>query len=207
LHPLLVEYESLPLDYNQIIQIIQIHNVYIATASIHGIVLIDQHAAHERILFEKFQNAFIKEKEKADPFQLTKPILIELSAYEAEILHESLLSLEDIGFRLNPFHKTTWNITHVPSVFKDRDIKNLLIEYIRTSNQGIPYSIDAESKKMLAFLSCKSAVKAGDPLTFEQMKDILLELEKIPHAVTCPHGRPVKWDISVTELHKLFKRS
>lgn len=188
-------------------QYLQIHNLYIVTTSKHGVMVVDQHAAHERILYEKYQQQFLIEKKHSVSQPLAKQVLLELSGSESTLVEELQPQFLSLGFRIEPFHGFTWKVSHVPEVFLDRDCRQLIMEMITTVSQRsyLPL-IDSQSKKMLAFLSCKSAVKSGDPLTQEQMRDILFELEKIPGAATCPHGRPVQWEISLTELNKLFKR-
>ncbi len=195
------------LTHLDIHEVSQIHNLYIITATSTGMLIIDQHAAHERILYEKFIQQFINQKDKRLSVSVDHPVLINLSIDIALILEERMPDLENLGFQIEPFSGNTFNVTQIPVIFQNRNIPFLLGEYLQNfATENFINTIDSGSKKLLAYLACKSAVKSGDPLTEQQMKDIILELEKIPEALTCPHGRPLKIHFSVDELAKMFKR-
>lgn len=187
--------------------VFQIHNVYILTTTLDGFLLIDQHAAHERILYDQFTQQFLKEKERKISVPLSYPIVFSLSHSESLLLEEYLEDLEKIGFTIENFSNDTYTIKNIPLIFKDRNVKKLIIQLLSDFNKEIfTSSVDSQSKKLLAYLACRSAVKSGDPLTQQQMIDIIKELDKNPEAITCPHGRPLKVYVSLTELHKMFKR-
>lgn len=187
--------------------IVQIHTVYILATTEHGFLLIDQHAAHERILYEKFLTQFINEAKKGLSDPLEQPLLLHLSPSEGILLEENLEDLERIGFHIENFSGNTYNITNIPRIFKNRNLEKTIPQLLtELQNESFSRLVDSKSKKLLAYLSCRSAVQSGDPLTEQQMVDIIKELENIPEAITCPHGRPVKIAISLTELHKMFKR-
>lgn len=194
---------SIPLEE----RILQIHNLYLVSEENENLVLIDQHAAHERILYEKFLQELLSEKMKNASIPLKKPLLLSISAVEIPVFEELIPELTRLGFGIEPFSGTTYRILKVPSSLENRNITAFILEMISTkNNREFTQEIDSQSKKLLAYLACKSAVKSGDPLTLSQQKEIIKELRNIPHAATCPHGRPLKIEISFTELAKLFKR-
>lgn len=183
-------------------EIQQIHNLYLLTPTKQGLLIIDQHAAHERILYQEFLKAFEKEKQKTEVFKLPKPETIDLSMTEQEALEEQKKELKKIGFSFNSNKLTT-----VPKLFKDWDYQNLITEMIEDilEEKNIA-DIGTQSNKMLAYLACRSAVKAGDPLTKDQIKRLLEQLEKTENNATCPHGRPVRVAVNLQDLNRMFKR-
>ncbi|HET9947238.1 MAG TPA: DNA mismatch repair endonuclease MutL [Patescibacteria group bacterium] len=183
-------------------QLLQIHKLYIAAQTDTGMLVIDQHAAHERVLFEKLKKQFLLEKEMKKVYVLSSPVGLSLSKTEQQLFKEYVPFLNDIGFG---FQKN--NIIHVPFLFADRSPKEFLLQLFERLEQGLPLdSLDAVSEEMLAFLACRAAVKAGDSLTQEQMHEILEKLETTDNNSTCPHGRPTKMFISLSQLHQMFKR-
>lgn len=187
--------------------LLQIHNLYIVAQTNEGMTIIDQHAAHERILYEQFYAQFVKQQHEKEIQQLEEPILFECTNQESILLNTYIDQLTMMGFEIDEFHTNTFKISTIPRLFEGRNTKALLQELLQEFTQDLfAPSIDTGSKKLISYLSCRSAVKSGDPLTLEQMKMIVSELQKIPHAVTCPHGRPLRYIVSLTELHKIFKR-
>lgn len=186
---------------------IQIDNTYILTLTKEGIELTDQHAAHERILFTEFTRAFINEKEKIKKFELPKPVNLQLSVLEKQILDEYESLFIDIGFSLNHFQGDSFVIHAAPLLFKGRNIEKIIRDMLEDLSDKESFSsIDLRSQRMITFLSCRAAVKAGDKLSIKQMRDLVHTLEKTENNTTCPHGRPTKIEISLEELHKSFKR-
>lgn len=188
---------------DQKVTFLQFHKLYIIVSSKSDLFIVDQHAAHERILFEKLKTEFITQKENAASHKLMKSVALSLTAAQSILLTEYTQLLTNMGFK---FSETA--ITHVPSLFHDRDPAALVIQCLDDleSDEKLR-SIDKASEEMLAFLACRAAVKAGDELTEEQMKTILLDLEKTPHNATCPHGRPTRIRTSIDELNTMFKRT
>ena len=186
--------------------LIQTHRLFVITQSTTGLLIIDQHAAHERILFEKYKNLLAKNKSQKKVL-LKTPIILELSLAESQVLTEYTELFEKLGYGIEHFHDFTYQIRSVPEFLGDFDHKQLISSYLSDlEERGIVTSISDQEQTMLAFLACKSAVKAGDNLTHEQMKDLVTQLEKSENNETCPHGRPTKILISLGELYTLFKR-
>jgi DNA mismatch repair protein MutL len=187
---------------------IQLHQTYLLAPTRDGLLLVDQHAAHERILYEQFVKAFDKEKKHKQSRELNKPQTIQFSLTEAQILEEHASLFADLGFVIEPFQGTSFNVRAVPTVFTGRNIEKILKDMIADLSQesGIK-TIDTSTQRMLKFLACRAAVKAGDPLTQTQIKQILKNLEATPNNTNCPHGRPTQIAVTLGELQRMFKRS
>lgn len=185
---------------------LQLHNVYLVTQTRFGVALIDQHAAHERILYEQFLEGFQKEKNESPQYHLQKPIILELSLTESELLEEHQLFFEKIGFEISEFKNNTFRVDTIPLLFQDRNPKELITELLADLEQEKRSDVDTMSKKIVAFLACRAAVKAGESLTKKQAKDLLEKLAKTNNNATCPHGRPTKIIIDIDQFHRMFKR-
>ena len=216
-----LEKEKLHIEENT--SITQLHNLYIIAPTKNAVVITDQHAAHERILFEKLKKEFLNQQEKGLSKLLNKPVQLTLSLTEQTIFQEYIQIFESLGFRFyssreeqhndsrNQFSKDSNNImqiTHIPQLFQDRDPETFIIDYLEQLSEEKPLTdIDKTSEEMLAFLACRAAVKAGDSLNEKDMKHIILELEQSPHNTTCPHGRPTQVIFPLQEINTLFKRT
>ena len=186
---------------------IQLLNLYVVTQTDKGIVLIDQHAAHERILYEQFKQAFKKNILK-EIITLTPPKEIELSLSEVEILKEHTDIFKGYGFDIQHRDSTLCAINTIPELLRDRDLDTLIRELIADiAESGLPKAIDEQSDKMLTYLACRGAIKRGDPLTPKQCKDLINELHKTPNSYSCPHGRPTRVELPVSHINRLFKRT
>jgi DNA mismatch repair protein MutL len=180
----------------------QFHRLYIIVTTKSSLHIYDQHAAHERVLFEKLKNEFLIQKRRKTPLALSKPIKLAFTPKEKLLLKEHADVFENIGYVFNETH-----ITHVPVLFQDRDPYELITRILGDlEHMQTPKEIDVISEEMLAFLACRAAVKAGDQLSEAQMKEIVEELETTPNNSTCPHGRPTQIVMHVHELDSLFKR-
>lgn len=187
--------------------ILQVHNLYLVTQTYNGFLFIDQHAAHERILYEKYIKSFQKQTAKIRLFSLKKPLVLNLSPIEMNVFIEAKEMFTKLGFMIEEFGKTTVRVLSVPSFFRDHNIKNLIYELINDLSQGKKKQIDKQSQVMLGYLACRGAIKAGDKLTKKQCKELLKELEKTPNNQTCPHGRPTKVEVPLRNIHREFKRT
>jgi len=180
----------------------QFHALYIVVTTKQSIRIYDQHAAHERILYEKLKDEFLKQKEKRTMYELQKPIVLSLTQTENIALQEYTSFFTGMGFRFQDM-----TVTHVPVLFQDRD-PNILIQMILEKLEETHHAptIDAISEEMLAFLACRAAVMAGDVLSQETMKKIITDLESTLNNATCPHGRPTQISVHINELNGVFKR-
>lgn len=186
--------------------IVQLHNVYLLAQTYNGILFVDQHAAHERILYEKYNLAFSKQKSSPKKISLPEAMVITTSPQDLEIILTNKTLFDKIGFTVEEFGNDAIQITHISEFFKDHNLKKLLMEMIEDLRNGELKQVDLQSQTMLAYLACRGAIKAGDKLTKIQCKELLEQLEKTPNNYTCPHGRPTKVEIPLRNIHKFFKR-
>ncbi len=188
-------------------EIAQVHNLYLVTATEKGLLLIDQHAAHERILFEQFKEAFEQAKTAMPICEFSQPLLFEVSQGDAIALQEQIPTFQKIGFDIEFFGKNTFTLRAVPEIFKERDHAALIQEVLSDLKLGKGTGkIDRKTEKTLSYLACRSAIKAGDALTQEERKKLVAKLISSPSSYTCPHGRPTHIEVSMNDLDKMFKR-
>jgi DNA mismatch repair protein MutL len=180
----------------------QIHNLYITIETKQGLLMIDQHAAHERILFEQFKNEFLSQKSKNH--KLVKPIKLKLTTQEILLIEENKIELSKIGLI---FNESLTEMIEIPKIFDDRNINEILKELLENlEHKNYVKEIDSVSLKIIQFLACKNAIKAGDKLEKEEAIKLIKKLEQTENNYTCPHGRPTKYIFALKELNKLFKR-
>jgi DNA mismatch repair protein MutL len=188
-------------------EISQIHNLYLVVETAQGLMMIDQHAAHEAVLFENLKQKYLEKKHDNQTVQLPQAIFIELSVSEMQVLQEFEDYFINLGFIIEEFGSNTIKISGVPAFFESFDMRALFAEILADFvNQDFPKEIDERSLKMLAYLACRSAIKSGETLTLDQRKKLIDSLEEHHFTYTCPHGRPVKIEFSLRELDTLFKR-
>ncbi len=121
---------------------------------------------------------------------------------------EHLNALTKLGFEIEEFRENSYRIDAVPELFKDRDIRILILELLETlSTENKQNTIDHLSDVMISFLACRSAVMAGEQLTQQEARKLISELEKTENNATCPHGRPTKIEVSVEDMNRMFKRT
>lgn len=188
-------------------EILQIHNLYLLAETRSGMLLIDQHAAHERILYEQFRDAFMNTRAEPDVYTLPEAIVCELPAHTHIVLEEHITTLAALGFTIESFGQQSCKVRAVPHMFKGRDIATLVRELIESLASDIPdIALDTITDRTIAFLACRSAIKGGDYLAPHERKNLLEKLATCTSSYTCPHGRPTHIEISKGELHKMFKR-
>ena len=181
----------------------QVHNKYILSQISSGIAIIDQHVAHERILFEEALEDMDKHRGAAQ--QLLFPQNQEFSADDHSTLLEMLPMLNDMGFQLREFGPRTILVEAVPAGMRtggESTILKEMIDYYR-ENKTFDYS---PAKRVAASYACKAAVKAGDPLNEEEMRVLVDQLFATGNPFYCPHGRPIIINLSIEELDKRFER-
>lgn len=181
----------------------QVHNKYILSQIKTGLILIDQHVAHERILYEKALENMDKRKPSSQ--QLLFPQIVELSAEDYALLLEMLPFMEQIGFVIKAFGKNTVVVEGVPSGVKISDDEKILLDILDEYKRGKKENFDIRDNVAKSF-ACHSAIRAGDPLTLEAMNTLIDQLFSTKAPYFCPHGRPVIINLSLDELDRRFRR-
>jgi DNA mismatch repair protein MutL len=184
----------------------QLGKLYIICASKRGMTLIDQHAAHERINYEKLKNAY--GRRGIERQELLIPLMIELSPYEAKLLGKYKEGIEPFGIKIEEFGEGSFLIRSIPAILKNADLGKLLKDMIgEIADLGEEKSLEEYIDHVIATMACHSSVRGSEELSRDKMKALLEELDctEFPHS--CPHGRPVAREITFEELERMFKRS
>ncbi len=188
-------------------EVMQIDNTYLLTATPPGLMIIDQHAAHERILYQQFLTTFRTQQLQQATSVLDPAMVIECSAIEAQLLREHLPTLAKIGFEVEPFGEHSFKISQVPLLYVGHNLQQLFAELLEDfAGDGHPVSLDSVSQRTIAYLACRSAVKAGDYLSQHQRQALITQLATTEQRFTCPHGRPTTMIFTISDLEKMFRR-
>ena len=181
----------------------QLKNTYILAQGPEGLVVIDQHAAHERILYEALRSR----GEMASRQPLLFPRVIEVSPAQVDWVRENLSTLAQAGLELSPFGGASFLLTAVPAMLTQTDPEAMVAEAVEALSP-LKSGADPQEVKEQArlFLACRSAIKAGAVLQIEEIKALLGQLDEIPVSATCPHGRPLWRLIPYGELRQSFRR-
>ena len=186
---------------------LQVAKKFIVTVAKDGVLIVDQHAAHESILYEQFLEEFLSQKQKGAVFELRKPVVVNLSLSQADLLGENLGFLGDLGLEIEECGQNSFRVRSVPKMLRDREVTDLVVELLADLKMtGKVKDVDERSKRTIEFLACRGAIKAGEKLTAKEMKNLLEKLLKTEGLYTCPHGRPVMIKITLRELDRMFKR-
>ena len=167
--------------------------------------IIDQHAAHERIMYEKIKKNFYSEGEKDSQLMLL-PDIINLTHKEMDIAKENIPVFEKAGFMSEQFGENTIKLTWVPNICIDLDTKKLVIETLDEINTVARTAKQEIEEKFIATLACKSAVKANMVLTKDEVDNLMKQLLVLPNPFTCPHGRPTAIHLTKNDIEKKFSR-
>jgi len=182
---------------------LQIDKNYIVTSINNELTIIDQHAAHERILFEK-----LKSNGSNDASQkLLVAETIELTPHEASVLEVNLKFLGALGFEIEAFGKNTYIIRSIPDIISRENIKQIISDIISefiSLDRSVEFDVIVDRVKKL--IACHGAVKMGDILNENEVRSLIEEMGKTPNSTTCPHGRPTVKTIDKKELEKMFGR-
>jgi DNA mismatch repair protein MutL len=176
---------------------------YILAQSPDGLVLIDQHAAHERVLYE----ALKARKQDAAQQTLLFPRVVEVNPNQADWVRDNLEALAQAGLTLEPFGGASFIITAVPACLAQADLEAVVAEAVDTLAPVKGYSQpQAVREQALQIMACRGAVKAGENLAPEAIRALLIQLDEIPVASHCPHGRPLWRLMSYHDIRQSFRR-
>ena len=183
----------------------QFRNTFIIAADDDGLVIIDQHVAHERVLFERILERLTRSA--LDSQRLLVPMVLDLPGAGHETLLARGEALARFGFEIEDFGGASVRIMAVPAILDQSDIDRTL-RALADDLEGLDRGLVAEQavKQIAATMACHAAVRAHDPLTTEKMTHILEELRATAYSTVCPHGRPVMFRLSRRELERRFER-
>ena len=184
----------------------QFRQTYILISNDQGLSVVDQHAAHERVLYEKFKKRF----NEVVTVNLMFPVVVMLAAADLELLKPHLSLLKQHGLNTDVFGNDQIIIHSTPTYLKQVKLDELIRELIGWIKDHLELDSELFFKKINeqvhAQMACKAAVKAGDILASAQMYELLDDLYQTDNCLTCPHGRPVMWSFNIAEIEKKFKR-
>ena len=178
-------------------------NTYLMYEYRDTVYIIDQHAAHERILFDKLKNKLKRRKIVKQPLLL--PYDFHVNALEFQFMEKNFNVIQDLGFTILHHGLNTYRITEVPADLKDIKINEFFDEVLAQIGSYDEITLEEMLKDKLASTACKHAIKGGEILTEQEVK-YLIKLMDGNVALKCPHGRPVCVSLSKTEIEKMFKR-
>ncbi len=183
----------------------QIRNSFILAVNEDGLWIIDQHVAHERVLFERVLRQ--RAAQQAESQRMLMPLLIELTPAQQAVFSEIATELAHNGFEAEPFGSRSIAVKVAPAGIDASQIEHMLneiLEQLTREDQAI--NLEAVRTRIAASIACHAAIKVNMPLEQKKMEWLLAELAKTEHPMSCPHGRPVVLRYTMTEIQRAFKR-
>ena len=180
-------------------------STYIIIEINNELYIIDQHAAHERIMYEKIKANYYSDENKDSQLMLL-PDIINLSHKDMQIAKDNMEIFEKAGFVLEEFGENTIKLSGVPTVCLDLDTKELFLETLDEINTVARTAKQEIEEKFIATVACKAAVKANMALTREVVENLMKQLLVLPNPFTCPHGRPTAIRMTKNDIEKKFSR-
>jgi DNA mismatch repair protein MutL len=182
----------------------QVNKTFIICDSPNGLAIIDQHAAQERVNYEKFLEKYSSNSIKTQ--KLVTPKVLELTPLQFFAVKNNKAFLKKLGYDFQEFGENSIKLNSIPEIF-GRLRSVLFIDILNEIIKEKATLIDLEIEKRIIRFSCRASVKAGDELTLPQIKELILELKNCKNPYTCPHGRPTIINLSIADLEKKFKRT
>ena len=183
----------------------QFHKTYIMSETNEGIVIIDQHAAHERLVYEKLKKDFFEKKIKTQILLI--PVVIDVDSSIIENLEKKLQLVSEYGVKIEIFGKTSVIVRELPHILANCNVKKLvidLIEEVLETNDS--KSVENEINKICSRMACHGSIRAGRDLQVDEMNDLLRKMESTPFSGQCNHGRPTYVELKIGDIEKLFGR-
>ncbi|MEG1363559.1 MAG: hypothetical protein RSC92_03930 [Clostridia bacterium] len=182
-----------------------IFNTYCIIELDNKIYIIDRHAAHERLLFEKIKKCYYSEDK--DTQLLAIPVIVELKKNEMDLVYENIHMFEDLGYELESFDDKSYKISGIPNDMNlNINIKEIFLDLVDELQSDTKTLRQEKEKRFLYTIACKAAVKANMKLTIEEDIALITDMMNLVNPFTCPHGRPIAYEISKYEIEKNVSR-
>jgi DNA mismatch repair protein MutL len=181
----------------------QFNKTYLMCTTKNNVLIIDQHAAHERILYEQLMDTYTKKSQ--NEAVLKQPIIIDTSEHEKELIKIHTKDFKKSGICFIERNGDLY-VSKIPDILKERDIALVVQELLDNLEDSNEISLDVMTHTMITYLACRNAVKAGDVLTEKEAKRLVEKLENTKNNTTCPHGRPTTITLLSRDLEKWFRR-
>lgn len=186
--------------------IVQFHKKFIVSQTPNGIIVVDQHAAHERLVYEKLKKQFVEKRSESK--RLLVPEIIEFSTSEVELIIEIKEELVQLGLAVEEFGQGAICVREIPSLLGNPDVKSLLQDILEGLIEGNSTNIvEQKINEVISRMSCHGSIRAGRTLTIPEMNELLREMENTPHSGQCNHGRPTYIEMKLADIERLFGRT
>ena len=179
-------------------------NTYVLIEKDTKLLLIDQHAGHERLLFDKFNLELENKQVAIQPLMV--PYVLDTNYNESNFILENISTLTDLGFEIDSFGDNSFKVSSVPLLFDNINLSEFFDNILTDIDNKLILSKNNSIKEYLAKKACKSAVKGNDKLSNNEISKLINELSKPDQVLLCPHGRPIVVEVDRKEIEKWFKR-
>jgi len=209
-----VDYDSAPeVQAGQVIESIatdvqntvQIHDSYVVSQTVEGFVIVDQHALHEKILYEKLMQRVTQGSLESQ--RLLIPETVQLNATQVALVEDSQALLGKLGIELAPLDARTYAVQAFPTLLSRANTVDFVRDLFDILEQSTALEPDHALNAVLSMAACKAAIKAGQKLTDQEMRQLLLDAERAESSCRCPHGRPTTIRFTLSDLEKQFLRT
>jgi len=183
----------------------QLHGIFILAQNTQGLIVVDMHAAHERITYEYLKRSMSADSIRSQP--LLVPLAISVSKKEADCSDTNSETFERLGFKIDRLSPEKITIRAVPSLLKNADVEGLVRDVLSDLiTHGSSQRIQEAMNEILSTMACHGSVRANHRLTIPEMNALLRDMERTERSGQCNHGRPTWTQLSVDQLDKLFMR-